>query len=177
VPHCDSELEGHDVLSTSRRIASHSRKLGARSLRFMHRRTAAVRPADTACRACCLELERLPWSSPASDSACPRHAPGNAACRQKQLPWGSPGAGSACRRHAPCRHPSSTRPAAGALPLPRSLSRCGRIERLLANAPASVELRNCAPHPEPHTAIISAPTSAPPPAHYASPMPVSHLSG
>ena len=55
VPHCDSELEGHDVLSTSRRIASHSLKLGARSLRFMHHRAAAVRPADTACRACCLE--------------------------------------------------------------------------------------------------------------------------
>jgi hypothetical protein len=55
VPHCDSELEGHDVLSTSRQIASHSRKLGARSLRFMHRRAAAVRPADTAGRACCLE--------------------------------------------------------------------------------------------------------------------------
>ena len=55
VPHCDSELEGHDVLSTSRRITSHSRKLGARSLRFMHRRAAAVRPADTACRACYLE--------------------------------------------------------------------------------------------------------------------------
>jgi hypothetical protein len=38
-----------------------------------------------------------------------------------------------------------------------------RMERLLANASASVELRHCAPHPEPHTAIISAPTSAPPP--------------
>ena len=56
VPHCDSELEGHDVLSANRRIASHLRKLGARSLRFMHRRAAAARPADTAGRACCLEL-------------------------------------------------------------------------------------------------------------------------
>jgi hypothetical protein len=82
-----------------------------------------------------------------------------------------------------CPRSSSSRPAAGALPPPRSLcprsssSRPAagalnstatellamRKERLLANAPESVELHNCAPHPEPHTAIISAPTSAPPP--------------
>ena len=38
-----------------------------------------------------------------------------------------------------------------------------RLERLLASASASMELHDCAPHPEPHTALISAPTSSPPP--------------
>ena len=132
--------------STSRWIASRSRKLSDWSVLRVtappHRRAEAVCVADIACRACCLELERLTWCNLPADTACRRHAPCSEACRLQQPPWSSPRAGTACRRRA-------SRSALYHLELPCSSPCAGTACRRRApcNGPCRLETPWCSPPP------------------------------